>query len=325
MSKPRVFVARQIPQPGLDLLAAETELVVAPQDGVISRAELEKGVASCDALISILTDSIDAALLDINPRLKIVAAYAVGYNNIDVAAATARKIPVTNTPGVLTECTADLAFALLMDAARRVTEGDRLTRLGGFKGWGPMFMLGGDVTGKTLGIVGMGRIGQAVARRASGFDMKVLYTKRQALSQTEEKELKATRVDLKTLLAESDFVSLHCPLSPETKHLIGAAELAMMKKTGILINTSRGAVVDEAALVQALKNNVIGGAALDVYEDEPALAAGLAGLENAVLAPHLGSATLETRTKMSLIAARNVLARLRGERPPNLVNPEVLD
>ncbi len=321
MSRPRVFVTRRIPQAGLDRLAAEVDLQVAGQDAPISRADLERGAASCDALLSILTDTVDAALMDGSPRLKIIANYAVGTNNIDVDAATQRHIAVTNTPGVLTECTADLAWTLLMDAARRVTEGDRLTRAGGFQGWGPQFMLSGDVYGKTLGIVGMGRIGQAVARRASGFAMKVLYTKRQPLDPIQEKELRATRVDLDTLLRNSDFVSLHCPLSPETRHLVGIRELGIMKKGAILVNTARGPVVDEAALVQALRSGVIAGAGLDVYEDEPRLASGLAGLENAVLAPHLGSATVETRDRMALMVAENILARLKGERPPNLVNP----
>ena len=318
----KVFVSRRIPEEGLALLRQACQVTVAPQDGVISRAALEEGVRTHDALICMLNDRIDAALLGLNPGLKGVCQYAVGVNNIDLAAASQRKIPVTNTPGVLTDCTADLAWALLLDAARRVTEGDRFTRAGKFSGLGPQLMLGRKVTGKTLGIVGMGRIGEAVAERAKGFRMSVLYTKRKRVSPEREAELNARHVELTTLLRESDFVSLHCPLSPETTHLIGARELALMKPSACLVNTSRGPVVDEKALVKALAEGRLAAAGLDVYEEEPLLAPGLAALENAVLPPHLGSATLETRAQMAVMVATNMLACLKGELPPNLVNSE---
>ncbi len=323
MSLPKVFVSRAIPSEGIALLREHAQVTVAVQDAIISRADLERGVREHDALLCILTDRIDADLLDMNPQLKVVANYAVGINNIDVAAATARGIAVTNTPGVLTDCTADLTWALILDTARRVSEGDRVTRAGAFKGWGPLYMLGRDVSGKTLGIVGMGRIGEAVAERAKGFRMPVLYTKRQRLDPQRERELNARHVDMVTLLAESDFVSLHCPLTPETTHLIGLKELTAMKPSAYLINTARGPVVDEKALVRALAEGRIAGAGLDVYEEEPLLAAGLAHQENAVLPPHLGSATIETRIKMARMAALNVIACLKGELPPNLINPDV--
>jgi len=247
----------------------------------------------------------------------------VGYNNVDVKAATGRGVPVTNTPGVLTETTADLAFTLILSVARRVAEGDRMVREGRFQFWAPFLFLGTEVTGKTLGIIGMGRIGKAVARRASGFAMRVLYYNQNRVSPSEEKEFHAEYADMKTLLASADFVSLHVPLNEKTRHLIGSAELALMKPAAFLINTSRGPVVDESALVSALKSGVIAGAGLDVYENEPALAPGLAELTNTVLLPHVGSATLETRTKMAMMATDNLIAGLTGRKPPNLVNPEV--
>jgi glyoxylate reductase len=324
----RIFVARQIPDAGLNLLCeafGKDSVAVFPEDRIISREELLAGVKGVDAILPILTDKIDGEVLDAaGPQLKVVANFAVGYNNIDVPAATARKIPVTNTPGVLTDTTADLTFALILAVARRMGEGERMVRARQWPGWGPMQLMGSDVYGKTLGIFGMGRIGQAVARRAVGFDMKVLYTKRTRLDAETEKQLHARHVDKETLLAESDYISIHCPLLPETTHAFGAAEFAAMKTSAYLINTSRGPVVDEAALVTALKHNVIAGAGLDVYEQEPTLHEGLYDCENAVIAPHLGSATLETRGKMAMIAATNIIARLRGERPPNCVNPEVL-
>lgn len=325
---PRIFVARRVPDAGLNLLFdafGKDSVVVFPEDRIISRAELLAGVKGVDAVLPILTDKIDGEVLDVaGPQLKIVANFAVGYNNIDVPAATARKVPVTNTPGVLTDTTADLTFALILGVARRMGEGERMVRARQWPGWGPMQLLGADVYGKTLGIYGMGRIGQAVAKRAVGFDMNILYTNRNRLDAATEKQFNARYVDKATLLAESDYVSIHCPLMPETTHAFGAAEFAAMKKTAYLINTSRGPVVDEAALVGALNNGEIAGAGLDVYEHEPTLHEGLYDCENAVIAPHLGSATLETRGKMASIAATNIIARLRGERPPNCVNPEVL-
>jgi glyoxylate reductase len=248
----------------------------------------------------------------------------VGYNNIDVAQATSQSILVTNTPGVLTDATADLAFALILAISRRIVEGDRMVREGRFQFWAPFLFLGSDISSKTIGIIGMGRIGQAVAKRARGFNMRVLYHSRGRLTRDEEDCLKAKYVDMNTLLGTSDFVSLHVPLTEETKHLIDTQALRAMKPTAYLINTARGAIVDEKALLEALTEKRIAGAGLDVYEQEPALTPGLTDLDQVVLLPHVGSATLETRTKMAFMAAENLLAGLRSEKPPNLVNPEVL-
>lgn len=253
-----------------------------------------------------------------------VANMAVGYNNIDLTAATRRGILVSNTPGVLTEATADLAFSLILGSARRIAEGDRMVREGRFSFWAPFHFLGRDVSGKTLGIIGMGRIGKAVARRARGFQMPILYFNRNPLDKDEEEELNARYVTLNNLLGESDFVSLHIPLSSGTRHFISEKELALMKTTAYLINTSRGPVVDEKALLSALQNEIIAGAGIDVYENEPAITPGLEKLDQVLLLPHVGSATLETRTRMAAMAAGNLLAGLRRETPPNLINPEVL-
>ncbi|NLF63935.1 MAG: D-glycerate dehydrogenase [Chloroflexi bacterium] len=291
-------------------------------DTPLSRAELAARLQGARALMPLLTDRVDAALLDAAPSLEIVANVAVGYDNVDVGAATARGIVVSNTPGVLTEATADLTMALLLAAARRLPEADAYTRAGRYQGW-ELFQphLGLDVSGQTLGIAGMGRIGSAVARRAAlGFNMPILYTSRSPVPAVEA-ELGARRVDLDTLLRESDFVSLHLPLTPETRHLIGAAQLALMKPTAILINTARGPIVDEAALVAALESGAIAGAALDVYEEEPAVHPGLPALhQHVVLAPHIGSATTRTRERMSLTAAANIVAVLGGGKAPNAVN-----
>ncbi len=325
---PRIFVTRRIPERGLRLLYdafGEENVSVAPQEDAMERAALLEAVRGIDGLLSILTETIDGEVLDAaGPQLQIVANYAVGYNNIDVAAATQRRVAVTNTPGVLTETTADLAWALLMAAARRLGESERLLRAGRWAGWGPMLFLGVDVHGKTLGIFGMGRIGQAMARRASGFDMRVLYTDAARLSAEQEAALNATYVDKATLLAESDFVSIHCPLTPETRHAFGAAEFTAMKKTAVLVNSARGPVVDEAALARALQDGEIFAAGLDVFEDEPQIHPDLLDCQNAVLIPHLGSASQETRSRMAEIAATNIIARLNGRTPPNCVNPEIL-
>jgi glyoxylate reductase len=247
----------------------------------------------------------------------------VGYDNIDVAAATVRGIPVSNTPGVLTDATADITFALILATARRVVEGDRRTRAGEFRFWAPLHFLGREVSGKTLGIVGLGRIGRAVARRAKGFDMKIVYHSRRRLEVFEEKELGVSYEDFNGLLEQSDFVSLHVPLTDGTHHFIGLRELETMKQSAYLINTSRGPVVDEEALLEVLREGKIGGAGLDVYENEPILTPGLTELKNVVLLPHVGSATIETRTRMGLKAAENLLAGLSGKRPPDCLNPEV--
>lgn len=320
-----MFVTRRIPEPGLDMLREVCEVVVNEEDRVLSKEEVIEGVKGKDALLSLLTDRIDAEVMDAGSSLKVIANYAVGFDNIDIDAATYRKIPVTNTPGVLTETTADLAFALLMCAARRVVEGDRFTRDGKYKGWAPMLFLGRDVYGKTLGIVGFGRIGEALARRAKGFSMQVMYYDERRRSPEEEERLGVRYASFAEVLAQSDFVSIHVPLMPNTHRMFGPAEFAAMKKTAILINTARGPVIDEVALVEALRRREIAGAGLDVYEDEPLLKPGLADLDNVVLAPHIASASVETRTKMATIAAQNVLAVLRGDIPPNIVNSQVLE
>lgn len=286
------------------------------------REELLARVRGCDGLLCMLADRIDAALLDAAPRLKGVANLAVGVDNIDVAAATARGIPVTNTPGVLTEATAELAWALILAAARRVVEGDRLVRGGGFTGWAPTLLRGLQLGGATLGIVGAGRIGTATGLRAKAFGMRVLYFDRSASERLDADG--ARRVGLDELLRESDVVSLHLPLTDETRHLIGGQTFASMKPGAILVNTGRGAVLDEAALVAALREGRLAAAGLDVYEHEPALAPGLAELDNVVVLPHLGSATMATRDRMATMAAESLVAMLAGRRPDNLVNPEVL-
>jgi glyoxylate reductase len=318
-----VYVTREIPRPALDLLAQHCEMEVNPEDRVLSKAELIEKVKGRDGVLCLLTDPIDAEVLDAAKGAKMFANYAVGYNNIDLAAATERGVLISNTPGVLTDATADMAWALLFATARRVVESDNFMRAGKYEGWGPLHFLGQEITGKTLGVVGGGRIGCSFARKAQGFEMKIIYTDIEPNSDFEA-ETGGTFVDLETLLKESDFVSLHVPLLPETTHLISDKEFKMMKKNAILINTSRGPVVDEKALVKALQEGEIWGAGLDVYEDEPAMTPGLAELDNAVICPHIASATYETRTKMGMMAVENLLAGLRGELPPNCLNPEVL-
>lgn len=322
---PTVLVTRRLPEPALARLRETCRVVLNPHDRPMTRAELLEEVKGRDALLCMLTDTVDGPLLDAaGAPLRVVANYGVGYNNIDVAAATARRVPVTNTPGVLTEATADLTWALILDTVRRVTEGDRVMRAGRFPGVSPLYMLSGDVSGATLGLFGMGRIGRAVARRARGFGVRILYHQRNRLDEAAEREVDAAFVDFDTLLRESDILSIHAPLTPETTHRFGRSELARMKRTATLINTSRGPVIREADLVAALRDGTIAGAGLDVYEHEPETADGLAGCESAVLAPHLGSATRATRTNMGLLAADNVVAVLAGRRPPACINPEVL-
>lgn len=320
-----VYITRQIPDEGVNVLKKACQKVeVNPHDRPLTYDEMLKEVRGRDAIITMLSDRVDARLMLEATNLKIVANYAVGYDNIDVKAATVRGIVVTNTPGVLADSTADMAWALLFSVTRRIVEGDKLTRAGQFTGWAPMMLLGGDLVGKTLGIIGAGRIGTAMAMRSRGWCMKVLYTTQSRRNTVLEEMLGAKRVDLETLLKESDFISIHTPLSEKTRHLIGSQEFSTMKRTAYLINTGRGAVIDEDALVQALRNRQIAGAGLDVYEEEPKLKPGLAELDNVVLAPHLGSATVETRTKMSLMAAENISAVLNRQKPPNCVNPEAL-
>ena len=317
----RVFVTRLIPEKGINLLKIFCQTVeINPYDRSLTHDELLHHVKDSDAILTMLSDVIDARLINEAVKLKVIANYAVGYDNIDIKTATERGIFVTNTPGVLTDSTADMAWALLFSITRRVVEGDKYTRAGKFVGWEPMLLLGGDLVGKTLGIVGAGRVGTAMAMRSMGWLMKVLYTSRSSRNTVLEESLCARRVSLDTLLRESDFVSIHVPLTGETRHMIGAKELSLMKKTAYLINTARGAVIDEEALVNALKNKQIAGAGLDVYEEEPKLKPGMKELDNVVLAPHLGSATIETRTRMAVIAAENIISVLKGERPKNCVN-----
>lgn len=322
MKRFNVLVTRRIPQPGLDLLQRECGgFDLSPHDRGMTRAELLAAVGGRDGVLCMLSDPVDAEVLAAaGPSLRVVANYGVGFNNIDVAQATRLGVLVTNTPGVLTDATADLAWALLMSVARRVVESDRFFRTGRWDGWGPMQFLGQPVFGATLGVIGAGRIGTAVAMRSTGFRMRLLYHHPRANAELDA--IGATRVELDRLLRESDFVTLHVPLTPKTRHMIGAEQLAMMKPTACLINTARGPVVDEAALVTALREQRLAGAGLDVYENEPQPAAGLTGLDNVVCIPHLGSATLPTRSRMAEMAAGNLIAALRGETPPNLVNPD---
>ncbi len=328
----RVLMTQLVPEPALERLrqaigTGGTLDINPDSDHIWTKTELIGRLKSSNynALYCMLTNQIDAEVLDAAPELKIVANMAVGYNNIQIDEATSRGVAVSNTPGVLTDTTADFAWALLMAAARRLTEADRFLRAGKFHGWGPLMMVGQDVYGKTLGVIGFGRIGRAVARRATGFDMEVLYFDRQPADSDTEKSLNAHPVELDELLRESDYVTLHTDYNPETHHMIGKAQLESMKRTAYLINTARGPIVDEGALAEALKNGTIAGAALDVFEREPEVLADLLEQENAVLVPHIASASLDTRTAMALMAADNIIAALRGEPPPNCLNPEVYD
>ena len=316
----KVLVTARMPEEVLSLIGRDHQVESYDADPPMDRQELLRRAAGQEGLLCTITDRIDAPVLDGAPALKVIANYGVGFEHIDLDAATRRGIPVTNTPGVLTETTADLAFALILATARRVVAGDQRVREGKFQYWAPLLFLGQEVNGKTLGIVGMGRIGKAVARRAAGFGMKILYHSRTGLAPVEAQELGASWQPLETLLREADFVTLHVPLTPHTRHLIGSRELELMKNSAYLIHTARGPVVDEAALVAALRQGQIRGAGLDVYEKEPELYPGLANLENVVLLPHVGSATVETRTRMALMAAENLLAGLRGDPPPNCLN-----
>lgn len=322
MTKPKVFVTRIIPDQGLDLVREFCEADVWEGELPPPREEILRRVQGMDGLLSLLTDKIDGEVMDAaGEDLKVISNYAVGFDNIDVDAATARGIPVGNTPGALTDATADFAFALLMSAARRIPEGDRFVRAGRWKTWGPMLLLGSEVHGATLGLVGFGRIGQAMARRAAGFDMRVLYYDPHAKP---DPQLKATPVDFETLLEESDFVSLHTPLTPDTRQLIDAEALSRMKPTAVLVNTSRGPVVDMDALYEALRDKRIFAAALDVTDPEPLpMDHPLLTLENLVIAPHIASASVTARGNMAWMAANNLIAGLKGEQLPNCVNPQV--
>jgi glyoxylate reductase len=327
MSNPldgRVYVTRPLPDPGTRLLSeAGLEVDQHVDDHPPTPAELLDHLGVADALLSLLTDKVDGPVMDAAPRLQVIANLAVGFDNIDVSAATERGIVVSNTPDVLTEATADLAWALLLAAARRVAEGDRLVRAGQWQGWSPTQLIGPSVQGKTLGVFGMGKIGTAVARRARGFDMRVIYHNRRP-NEGGSIETNATFVTFDALLDQSDFLSINAPLNDESRHAIGADELARMRSTAVLVNTARGPLVDEAALVDALRAGTIAAAGLDVFEHEPAVHAGLADLGNVVLLPHLGSATAEARAAMVTLCCENIVAVLAGARPPTPLNPEVL-
>jgi glyoxylate reductase len=325
MSKPKVFVTRLILDSGLDLLQDFCEAEVWPDELPPSRQEILRHVRGVEGLLCLLTDRIDEGIMEAaGPALRIVSNHAVGVDNVDVAAATTRGIPVGNTPGILTDATADMAFALLLAAGRRVVEGDRLVKAGGWKTWAPGFMLGADLAGATLGIVGFGRIGRAVARRASGFGMHILFTDPSPAEP--EPGVTATQVNLETLLHESDFISLHTPLTNATRNLINADTLKQMKPSAVLVNTSRGQVVDQEALFDALSEKRIFAAALDVTVPEPLPSDhSLLELENCIIVPHIASASWRTRQLMSRMAAENLIAGLKGEKLPNCVNPEVYE
>jgi len=319
---PKIVVTRLIPEPALDLLRSAGETWVSPHDRPLTTEELYPAVAGADAVVAMLHDRIDDAFLDAaGPGLRVVANVAVGYDNVDVGACTERGVIFTNTPGVLTEATADIALALILISTRRLGESERLVRSGEPWSWNMFFQLGTGIQGKTLGIVGLGQIGRATARRARALGMKIAYCGRHRVDPAVETELEAAYLPFDELLGAADVLSLHCPLTPQTRHLIDAAALRRMKPGAYLINTTRGPVVDEAALVDALRDGTIAGAGLDVYEQEPIIHPGLFELENAVLLPHLGSATVETRTAMAMLAARNVIAVLRGGEPLTPVGP----
>ena len=318
--KPKVIVTREIFDDSLALLAQHCEVLDNQADVPYAPDTLAAKLAGCEGLMCALTDKVDAALLARCPNLKAVANIAVGYNNIDVPACTARGIKVTNTPGVLDDSTADLAFALILATARRVTEVEAYIRKGEWTGWKLKQWLGVDVHHATLGIIGMGRIGQAIAKRAAGFDMTVIYHNRTRVAAEIEQRANAAYVSMDELMAQADFVVLQMPYTPETHHLIGVAELSKMKPGAILINSTRGGVVDDKALIAALKNGVIRGAGLDVFEGEPKLDAGFLDLKNVVLVPHIGSSTEATRRAMAMLAAKNLVAALTGQVPPNLIN-----
>jgi glyoxylate reductase len=327
--RPKILVTQKVPHPAYPLLEAIGDVEANMEEGSIwPYEELLRRGPGHDYIYCLLTDNIDARFLEAciagTPHLKMVANMAVGYNNIDVETATRLHIAVSNTPGVLSDTTADLAFALLMATARRIPEAERYLRAGKYKGWGPLLFCGAEVHGSTLGLIGAGRIGKIVAKRASGFDMKMLYYDVYRMSPEDEAQYNLTYMPMEDVLQQSDFISVHTPYMPSTHHLIGERELAMMKPTAILINTARGPIIDENALVKALQAGTIAGAGLDVFENEPAIEPELMTMENVVILPHIASASLKTRTLMATMASDNIVAYYHGERPPNIVNPEVL-
>jgi len=316
--KPSILVTRSLPEVGLNKLKEFFNVTLNAEDDVFEKPKLIQKLKNKDALLCLLTDTIDKEIIEAGNKLKVISNYAVGFNNIDLAEATRRKIPVCITPGILTEAVADLTLALILTITRKILPADHFTRAGLFKGWSPTLFLGEELTGKTLGIVGMGRIGQAVANRAKAFGMKIVY-----YSRTPKDIPDAQAIALEELLLTADIISLHTPLTPQTQHLIGQEQLKLMKRSAYLINTTRGAVVDEKALVYTLKHNFIAGAGLDVYEHEPLLTEGLTELQNVVILPHIGSATVETRNKMAVLAAENAIAVLQGKKPHAMANPEI--
>lgn len=323
--KKKVFISGKIPQVAYKILSEEFEVSMHDDLRLLSKEEIIKGLEGKDALLCLLSDSIDTEIIESNPQLQVISNYGAGFNNIDIGTAGSRGIPVTNTPDVSTAATADLTIGLMIAIARRIVEGDKETRAGRFKGWAPLYHLGVEVTGKTFGVIGMGNIGQAVTRRAKAFDMDVIYTSRTRLSEEVEKELGVTYMSLEEVLKKSDFLSLNLSYSPATYHMIGAKELELMKPTAYLINAARGPLVDEKALLESLKKQTIAGAALDVYEFEPKVTEGLEKLEQVILTPHIGNATVETRDAMAEIAARNIIAVLKGEEPLTCVNKAYLN
>ncbi|MGB9678428.1 MAG: 2-hydroxyacid dehydrogenase [Thermoanaerobacteraceae bacterium] len=320
----KVFITRLIPEEGIDLLKKHCDVEINPEDRMLNKEELFKKIKDKDVVITQLNDKVDKEFFDAAKNVKIVANYAVGFDNIDLEEATKRGVYITNTPDVLTNATAELAWALLFATARRVVESDKFMRAGNFKGWEPLLFLGKGITGKTLGIIGAGRIGQAFGKMAKGFEMKILYNARNPKKEFEE-ETGAQYVDLDTLFKESDFISIHVPLTHETRHLIGERELKLMKNSAILINTGRGPVVDEKALVKALKERWIYAAGLDVYEREPEFEKELVELDNVVMLPHIGSATEEARRDMSILVAQNIIDVIEKRVPRTLVNKDILN
>ena len=315
--KPIVTVTNVFPQVALDKLSSECDLKINRTS--LTKEELKQKVSGSDAVISYLTDRIDQDIIDRGTKLKIIANYGAGFNNIDVTYASERGIWVTNTPNVLHETTADLTWAMILGAARRIVSADRYTREGKFQGWGAKLFLGGDVHEKTLGIIGLGEIGRSVARRAIGFNMRTLYYQRNRLPKEEEKKLNVEYATFEKILRESDFLTLHVPLTEETEYMIGNDEIALMKKTAYLIHTARGKIIDDYALVAALREGRLAGAALDVYEAEPELTEGMRELDNLMILPHIGSASFETRDKMALLVADNICDALEGKTPRSLV------